>query len=124
LSAPIIANYDVSSLRKGVGRYSRDCDAGDPRTVGLAGHRDSFFWPLRRLAAKEVRLIDKTNPYHYVVDATEIVNPNKVEVLNIAARLELALTSCFTFDYSAQRWNVLLLTLLVVGFLGRGFCHP
>jgi sortase A len=69
-------------------------------TVGLGGHRDSFFRPLRRIAAKmEVLLIDKTGIYHYVVDSTEIVSPDKVEVLNIAARPELTLITCFPFDY-------------------------
>jgi sortase A len=100
LSAPITANYDVNSLRRGVGHIPGTAVPGGLGTVGLAGHRDSFFRPLRRIAAKmEVRLIDKTGIYHYVVDSTEIVSPDKVEVLNIAARPELTLITCFPFDY-------------------------
>ncbi len=100
LSAPITANYDGSSLRRGVGHIPGTAVPGGLGTVGLAGHRDSFFRPLRRIAAKmEVRLIDKTGTYHYVVDSTEIVSPGKVEVLNIAARPELTLITCFPFDY-------------------------
>jgi sortase A len=100
LSAPITADYDGNSLRRGVGHIPGTAVPGGLGTVGLAGHRDSFFRPLRKIAAKmEVRLIDKTGIYHYVVDSTEIVNPDKVEVLNIAARPELTLITCFPFDY-------------------------
>jgi hypothetical protein len=96
---------------------------GDPRTVACRTPR--FILLAAAQARREGGAADrKTDPYHYVVDSTEIVSPDKVEVLNIAARPEFALTSCFTFDYRAQRRNVLLLTLLVVGFLGRGYCHP
>jgi sortase A len=100
LSAPITADYDGNSLRRGVGHIPGTAVPGGLGTVGLAGHRDSFFRPLRRIAAKmEVLLIDKTGIYHYVVDSTEIVSPDKVEVLNIAARPELTLITCFPFDY-------------------------
>jgi sortase A len=100
LSAPITGDYDGNSLRKGVGHIPGTAVPGGLGTVGLAGHRDSFFRPLRRIAAKmEIRLIDKAGTYHYVVDSTEIVSPDKVEVLNIAARPELTLITCFPFDY-------------------------
>lgn len=69
-------------------------------TVGLAGHRDTFFRALRKVTpTMDVRLIDKTGTYHYVVDSTEIVTPNKVEVLAIEDRPELTLITCFPFDY-------------------------
>jgi sortase A len=100
LSAPITADYDGDSLHRGVGHIPGTAVPGGLGTVGLAGHRDSFFRPLRRIAAKmEVRLIDKSGTYHYVVDSTEIVSPDKVEVLNITARPELTLITCFPFDY-------------------------
>src|SRR6202042_1434389 len=100
LSAPIAPDIDADSLRIGVGHIRGTAVPGGLGTVGLAGHRDSFFRPLRRIAAKmEVLLIDKTGIYHYVVDSTEIVSPDKVEVLNIAARPELTLITCFPFDY-------------------------
>jgi sortase A len=100
LSAPITADYDRDSLHRGVGHIPGTALPGGLGTVGLAGHRDSFFRPLRRIAAKmEVRLIDRSGTYHYVVDSTEVVSPDKVGVLNIAARPELTLITCFPFDY-------------------------
>jgi sortase A len=100
LSAPITSDYDVNSLRLGVGHIPGTAVPGGLGTVGLAGHRDSFFRPLRKVAAKmEIRLVDKDGTYHYVVDSTEIVSPDKVEVLDIVARPKLTLITCFPFDY-------------------------
>jgi sortase A len=100
LSAPITTDYDLTSLRNGVGHIPGTAMPGGLGTVGLAGHRDSFFRPLRRVSPKmDIRLIDKTGTYHYIVDSTEIVTPDKVQVLNIVARPELTLITCFPFDY-------------------------
>ena len=69
-------------------------------TVGLAGHRDSFFRPLRGISTKmDIQLTDHSGTYHYSVDSTEIVDPDKVQVLEIAARPELTLITCFPFDF-------------------------
>jgi sortase A len=100
LSAPITSDFDINSLRMGVGHIPGTAVPGGLGTVGLAGHRDSFFRPLRRIAPKmEIRLVDKSGIYHYVVDSTEIVSPNKVDVLDIVTRPELTLITCFPFDY-------------------------
>ncbi len=69
-------------------------------TLGLAGHRDTFFRPLRRVTPKmEVRITDRTGVYHYVVDTTEVVTPDQVEVLSIRDRPEMTLITCYPFDY-------------------------
>jgi sortase A len=100
LSAPITSDFDVNSLRMGVGHIPGTAMPGGLGTVGLAGHRDSFFRPLRRIATKmEIRLVDKSGTYHYMVDSTEIVSPDSVGVLDIVARPELTLITCFPFDY-------------------------
>jgi sortase A len=100
LSAPIAADYDADSLRKGVGHIRGTAMPGGLGTVGLAGHRDSFFRPLRKIVPRmDVRLVDKTGTYHYIVDSTEVVTPDKVDVLAIGNRPELTLITCFPFDY-------------------------
>lgn len=100
LTAPITRDYDVNSLRKGVGHIPTTAEPGGLGTVGLAGHRDSFFRPLRRITSKmEIRLTNKSGVYHYVVDTTEVVNPDQVRVLDTASRPTLTLITCFPFDY-------------------------
>jgi sortase A len=100
LKAPITADYDVESLRKGVGHIPGTAIPGGLGTVGLAGHRDSYFRSLRRIAPKmDIRLTDRTGTYHYIVDSTEVVLPERVQVLDMVERPELTLITCFPFEY-------------------------
>jgi sortase A len=99
-SVPITADFDAASLRRGVGYVRGTAMLGGLGTVGLVGHRDSFFRPLRQVAAgMEIRLADKTGRYRYSIDGTEVVNPETVEVLDVTNRPELTLVTCFPFDY-------------------------
>ncbi len=100
LSVPVMADYDPNSLLRGVGHIQGTATPGGLGTMGLAGHRDTYFRPLRRIAAKmEIRVADETGMYHYEVDSTEVVTPEQVEVLEIRSRPELTLVTCFPFDY-------------------------
>lgn len=100
LSVPVLASYDPDSLLRGVGHIEGTAMPGGLGTLGLAGHRDTFFRPLRRVTPKmEVRITDRTGVYHYVVDTTEVVTPDQVEVLSIRDRPEMTLITCYPFDY-------------------------
>jgi sortase A len=100
LSAAILQNYDPDSLRKGVGHIPNTAMPGGLGTVGLAGHRDTFFRPLQRISPHaEIRLLVPGGIYHYIVDSTEIVTPDRVDVLETGMRPELILITCFPFDY-------------------------
>jgi sortase A len=99
-SVPMMAGYDSSSLLRGVGHIPGTAMPGGLGTLGLAGHRDTYFRPLRRISPNmEIRVIGKTGTYHYVVDSTEIVTPGRVEVLDIQARPTMTLITCYPFDY-------------------------
>ncbi|MEO6816785.1 MAG: class D sortase [Edaphobacter sp.] len=100
LSAAVMAGYDATSLLEGVGHIRGTAMPGGLGTVGIAGHRDTFFRPLRKIMPKmKILLSDRTGTYSYSVDSTEIVTPDKVEVLNVGSRPELTLITCFPFDY-------------------------
>jgi LPXTG-site transpeptidase (sortase) family protein len=100
LSAPIAPDIDAGSLRKGVGHIHGTALPGGLGTVGLAAHRDSYFKPLQRITpGMDIRLTDVSGTFHYLVDSTEIVTPDKVSVLDIADRPKLTLITCFPFDY-------------------------
>ena len=47
----------------------------------------------------EIRAINPAGVYHYVVDSTEIVAPEAVDVLDIRSRPELVLITCYPFNY-------------------------
>jgi sortase A len=100
LSAPITPDIDAGSLQLGVGHIRGTAVPGGLGTVGIAGHRDSFFRPLRRiLPGMDIKLSGENGAYHYIVDSTEIVSPDKVDVLDIGHQPALTLITCFPFDY-------------------------
>lgn len=100
LSVPIISGYGSSSLLRGVGHIPGTAFPGGLGTVGLAGHRDTYFRPLRRIApGMEIRLTGKSGVYHYEVDSTEIVKPEQVSVLKIESRPALTLITCYPFVF-------------------------
>ncbi len=95
-----MSGYDATSLLEGVGHIRGTAMPGGLGTVGIAGHRDTFFRPLRKIMPRmQILLSDKTGTYSYSVDSTEIVTPDKVDVLNIGSRPGLTLITCFPFDY-------------------------
>ncbi len=100
LSVPVMADFDPNSLLRGVGHIQGTAMPGGLGTMGLAGHRDTYFRPLRRIGPKmDIRVVDETGTYHYEVDSTEVVTPEQVEVLEIRSRPELTLITCFPFDF-------------------------
>ena len=100
LSVPMTAGIESASLLRGVGHIEGTAQPGGLGTLGLAGHRDTYFRPLRRIAAgMEIRVVDRTGVYHYTVDTTEIVMPEQVAVLAIRDRPELTLVTCYPFDF-------------------------
>ncbi len=103
LVVPILSTFEPDSLRRGVGHIPGTAFPGGLGTVGLAGHRDTYFRPLRHITAgMEIRLIDNGGLFHYVVDSTEIVQPEQVEVLAIRNRPELTLVTCYPFEFVGQ----------------------
>lgn len=100
ISVPVMADFNPNSLLRGVGHIQGTAMPGGLGTMGLAGHRDTYFRPLRRIEPKmDIRVADESGTYHYQVDSTEVVMPEQVEVLEIRSRPELTLITCFPFDY-------------------------
>jgi sortase A len=100
LSVPIMSDYETSSLLKGVGHVPGTAMPGGLGTLGLAGHRDTYFRPLSRIGKDmDVRVVDKSGTYHYQVDSTEIVKPSQVSVLDIRDRPGMTLITCYPFHY-------------------------
>jgi sortase A len=100
LSVPILAGDESASLQRGLFHIRGTAMLGGLGTVGLAGHRDTFFRPLRNITTKMgIKLVDASGTYHYVIDSTEIVTPDKVEVLDIRQQPELTLITCYPFDF-------------------------
>ena len=100
LSVPITASITREGLLRGAGHVPGTAFPGGLGTMGIAGHRDTFFRPLRRIRlGMQIKVIGASGTYRYQVDSTEIVNPEGVEVLNIGSRPMLTLVTCYPFNY-------------------------
>jgi sortase A len=100
ISVPILSDYQASSLLKGVGHVPGSAMPGGLGTLGLAGHRDTYFRPLKNIRKDmDIRVVNGDGVYHYLVDSTEVVTPDNVAVLDIRNHPELTLITCYPFYY-------------------------
>ena len=100
LRVPILNDYDPDSLRRGVGRMKGTGVPGGLGNLVLAGHRDTYFRPLRRVhPGMTMRVVTPQATYDYVVDSTTIVTPDNIDVLDIGDRPEMTLITCYPFDF-------------------------
>jgi sortase A len=100
LSAPITSGIGRIELIDGVGHIPGTALAGGLGTMALAGHRDTFFRPLRRIApGMQIRVTGADGTFRYQVDSTRIVTPEQVEVLETGHRPLLVLVTCYPFHY-------------------------
>jgi sortase A len=100
LSVPILESYDPGTLAKGVGHIPGTAVPGGLGNLGLAGHRDTFFRPLRNIReGMQIQIGTADGTWEYAVDRTEIVLPERVSVLDIGERPEMTLITCYPFDY-------------------------
>jgi sortase A len=100
LSVPVVEDDDTRSLLQGLGHIRGTATLGGLGTTALAGHRDTFLRPVRHIALNmEIMATNQAGTYRYIVDSTEIVDPEQVHVLDIQDRPELVLITCYPFDY-------------------------
>jgi sortase A len=100
LSAAVLEGSDDATLGRGAGHIEDTALPGDAGNVGIAGHRDTVFRPLR--AAKAGDAIDLTTAdrvYHYRISRTAIVNPDDVYVLDPTPQRTLTLVTCYPFEF-------------------------
>ena len=100
LSAPITTGVGKVELIEGVGHIPGTAFAGGLGTMGLAGHRDTFFRPLRGIQpGMQIRVTGTSGTYRYQVDSTRIVTPEQVDVLETGSEPRLILVTCYPFHY-------------------------
>jgi sortase A len=101
LRAVILHGDSPELLRRGVGHLPETPMPGEWGNVAIAGHRDTFFRPLRHIRAGDVITLHifSGGTFQYQVESTSVVSPSDMEVLRPSNRRELTLVTCFPFDY-------------------------
>jgi len=66
----------------------------------LAGHRDTFFRPLREIQLNDrIRMIVPPHTYEYRVQSFRVVTPEETSVLDSKGVEELTLVTCYPFRF-------------------------
>lgn len=100
VSAVVAEGTDEGTLRHAVGHIDNTALPGQGGNVGIAGHRDTFFRPLRNIRPNDIiLLITPRARYRYRVTSTRVVTPDAVEVLAPSTSEALTLVTCYPFYY-------------------------
>lgn len=100
LSVVILEGDGPSVLRLGVGHIPDTSRFGETGNVGIAGHRDTFFRPLRNIRVGDlIFVITDAGSYTYRVESLRVVSPSDVGVLSTTSRPILTLVTCYPFHY-------------------------
>jgi sortase A len=100
LSAIVMEGTNKTTLRRAAGHITGTALPGQPGNVGISGHRDTFFRPLRNIRQNDViTLITLDGEYRYRVISTRIVEPSDVRVLVSSPNEVLTLVTCYPFYF-------------------------
>ena len=91
---------DAVTLSKAVGHVPDTALPGEPGNAAFAGHRDTFFRPLKGIRkGDEIVVTTAAGQYVYAVDETRVVKPSDVWVLEPTGTATLTLVTCYPFNY-------------------------
>jgi LPXTG-site transpeptidase (sortase) family protein len=100
MSTPLLEGSDDATLSRGAGHIEDTPFPGEAGNIGIAGHRDTVFRPLRKIQVGDpLELTTAEKVYRYTISKTLIVGPDDVYVLDPTAQPTLTLVTCFPFEY-------------------------
>ncbi len=91
---------DDKTLARAVGLVEGSARPGEGGNVVMAGHRDTFFRPLRRIKVNDrIRVTVPPHTYEYEVTSLRVVSPDETSVLASRGVEELTLVTCYPFRF-------------------------
>jgi sortase A len=98
LSSMVLEGADARTLRRGPGHLETTPLPGESGNVVIAGHRDTFFRPLRDVRVGDDIFVNTPQQnVHYQVASLRVVNAHDLTVLNATDEDALTLITCFPF---------------------------
>jgi sortase A len=100
LSAMVLHGSDDRTLRRGLGHIEDTAVPGQPGNVAIAGHRDSFFRPLKNVVVGDDVFLDtRRERLHYRVSSFRVVRSDDLSVLRPTPDATLTLVTCYPFGF-------------------------
>ena len=100
LNAMVVQGDSPANLKRAVGHLTKSALPGEWGNVALAGHRDTFFRPLRDIRpGDEIRFKTRERSFEYRVESIEVVAPTDIRVLQSSTGHDLTLLTCFPIYY-------------------------
>jgi len=100
LNAMVVQGDSSANLRRAVGHISKSALPGEWGNVAVAGHRDTFFRPLRGIrVGDEIDFATPERSFEYVVESIQVVAPDDVQVLEPSTGHDLTFVTCFPFYF-------------------------
>jgi sortase A len=110
LSVVVIEGVSKTALRHAAGHIPGTALPGEAGNVGVAGHRDTFFRPLKDLRIKDnIQFATLNGTFQYEVESLRVVEADDVGVLAPLGENVLTLVACYPFYYvgpAPKRWIV------------------
>lgn len=100
IKVAVLEGSDDGVLKRGPGHIEDTAYPGEAGNVGIAGHRDTHFRPLRNIRVGDVITLQAADStLQYSVDSTEIIEPTQMNILDPTPGPALTLVTCFPFDF-------------------------
>lgn len=99
MSVLVVEGDDEAKLSLAAGHMVGTASLGAVGNAVVAGHRDTAFWPLRKIRLGDQVRIRTARTYEYVVSSIRVVSPDDVSVLRSNDKRMLTLVTCYPFRY-------------------------
>jgi sortase A len=100
IRVPVFEGTDDLTLNRGAGWVEGTAKPGEDGNIGIAAHRDGFFRALEHAKVGDIMQLDTvSHTATYAIDEIEIVEPERVSVLDPRAVPSITLVTCYPFDY-------------------------
>ena len=100
ISVMVLQGVEDRTLVAGAGHVPGTPSPGSDGNVVIVAHRDTFFRTLERVVPGDRIQIDTATWRHeYIVESTEVVDPNETRVMESRGRRELTLITCYPFYF-------------------------
>jgi sortase A len=99
-SAIVVEGTSAKTLRRAIGHIDGTALPGQSGNIGLSGHRDTFFRPLRNTRLNDkITVTTLLGQYRYRVLSTTVVRPSDIAVLEPTGNEILTLVTCYPFYF-------------------------